>query len=76
MEWTRRRLLTGSAAAAVGWALLPRPMQQALKSPLLYPPMDLSYFDTPIASESTGVAVAIMLNTLASIPADMPREVV
>ena len=45
---SRRTFLTGLGAAAVGSALPIGRLAEALAPPL-YPPMDLSYFDTPVS---------------------------
>jgi inosose dehydratase len=47
MSTSRRDFLTGLAAAGL-LAKLPFQADASLRRPLLYPPMDLSYFDTPL----------------------------
>jgi inosose dehydratase len=47
MSASRRDFLMGLAAAGVV-AKLPSPARASIRPTLLYPPMDLSYFDTPI----------------------------
>src|SRR2546427_10897848 len=46
----RREFLQGIGAFAGATAASPFPLKELCAAELLYPPMDLSYFDTPISS--------------------------
>jgi hypothetical protein len=51
MPYSRRIFLRTTAMAAAVAVAYPRLQKLIAKEPLLYPPMDLSYFDIPIAPD-------------------------
>jgi hypothetical protein len=51
MPYSRRIFLQATAMAAAVAVAYPRLQKLIAKEPLLYPPMDLSYFDIPIAPD-------------------------
>jgi inosose dehydratase len=54
---SRRQFLSGASAAAVTMAVSPHSAYGLLAPEALYPPMDLSYFDTPISLGPTQIHI-------------------
>lgn len=78
MDISRRRVVEGIAASACLAIMFPRKLQAALIEPPLYPPMDLSYFDTPIALDpdyaDSGVDRKAALEMTAKQPVPLREE--